>query len=114
MEGCFRVIYHNKSQCVWDINEAYYIPKNTITGIYYGSYVFPSHVAKSVHNLLFGQDICACDGDKRDDKQCLKDMKFYVLAIKYNDTYVIHPWENDSVYTYIKGDSRTKKHKTSK
>lgn len=98
------MIYHNKSQCVWDTYEAYYIPINTITGIYYGRYSFPSDIkTKEIHDLLFDEDQCTCGDKKGDHKMCLKYIGFHVLAIKYDDTYVIHPCEHDRVIAFIEG-----------
>lgn len=64
---------------MWDTGEAYYIPINTITGIYFGQYDFPSHKKESIHDLLFYEDVCSCGGEKGNYKQCLK--QFQILCI---------------------------------
>lgn len=77
-------------------------------------------MANTFKRLLFDEDQCTCGDKKGDHKLCLKYIRFHVLAIKYDDTYVIHPCEHDRVIAFIEGkpptakESRTKKHKVSK
>lgn len=75
---------------------------------------------EDIHDLLFDEDQCTCGDEKGNHKRCLKYIRFHVLAIKYDDAYVIHPCEHDRVIAYIEGktpkeqENRTKKLKTSK
>lgn len=117
-------MYGDKTGVAWGDHEAYYIPTNTITSIYYGRWSFPPHIKKAIHEILVDEGRITCIRDHKDDDdftvyQCLKYTWSYVLNTATDGSFVVHPRDEVHVKAYVEGttsapESHTKKHKASK
>lgn len=117
-------MYGDKGSVTWGDHEAYYIPTNTITSVYYGRWSFSSDKQKQIHDTLVDEGCITCTRDHKDDDaftvyQCLKYTWSYVLHTATDGSFVVHPRDEVHVKAYVDGttpvlESVTKKHKSSK